>query len=145
MLKKTITYNDFDGNERVETHYFNLTKTELVEIAFNLPDGLTDEVGTDASKVTEQAAMQLVEKLGKDGVFKFIKDLMLKSYGIKSPDGKRFEKSEEISKEFSQTLAFDAMFMEFMTNDVAAANFLNSIIPAEMVNNILAKNSPAIK
>ena len=136
MLKKKITYTDFNGNERTEDHYFNLTKTELTEIALGLPDGIDESEITEAN---EQAAMTIIDKLGKDGVFKFIKELILKSYGIKSSDGKRFQKSEEISKEFSETLAFDQFFMELMTDDVKAAEFVNSIIPKDVANGIQSK------
>lgn len=136
MLKKKITYTDFNGNERTEDHYFNLTKTELTEIALGLPDGMDESEITEAN---EQAAMTIIDKLGKDGVFKFIKELILKSYGIKSSDGKRFQKSEEISKEFSETLAFDQFFMELMTDDVKAAEFVNSIIPKDVANGIQTK------
>ena len=136
MVKKKITYTDFNGNERTEDHYFNLTKTELTEIALGLPDGMDESEITEAN---EQAAMPIIDKLGKDGVFKFIKELILKSYGIKSSDGKRFKKSEEISKEFSETLAFDQFFMELMTDDVKAAEFVNSIIPKDVANGIQSK------
>ena len=136
MLKKKITYTDFNGNERTEDHYFNLTKTELTEIALGLPDGMDESEITEAN---EQAAMTIIDKLGKDGVFKFIKELILKSYGIKSSDGKRFQKSEEISKEFSETLAFDQFFTELMTDDVKAAEFVNSIIPKDVANGIQTK------
>ena len=136
MLKKKITYTDFNGNERTEDHYFNLTKTELTEIALGLPDGMDESEITEAN---EQAAMTIIDKLGKDGVFKFIKELILKSYGIKSSDGKRFQKSEEISKEFSETLAFDQFFMELMTDDVKAAELVNSIIPKDVANGIQTK------
>ena len=136
MLKKKITYTDFNGNERTEDHYFNLTKTELTEIALGLPDGMDESEITEAN---EQADMTIIDKLGKDGVFKFIKELILKSYGIKSSDGKRFQKSEEISKEFSETLAFDQFFMELMTDDVKAAEFVNSIIPKDVANGIQSK------
>ena len=98
MLKKTITYTDFDGNKRTEDHYFNLTQTELVEITLNMPDGMSE---SDVAGNNEQAALRIIDRLGGDGVFSFIKELILKSYGIKSTDGKRFEKSDKISKEFS--------------------------------------------
>lgn len=137
MLKETITYKDFDGNERTEDHFFNLTQSELMEVALELPDGLSEELPTSDTGITnEQAAAKIIEKLGGNGVFKFVKELMLKAYGIKSSDGRRFEKSEKISTEFSQTLAFDAMFMKLMSDDVAAANFVNAIIPTEVVNKI---------
>ena len=129
MLKKTITYTDFDGNTRTEDHYFNLTQTELVEITLNMPDGMSE---SDVAGNNEQAALRIIDRLGGDGVSSFIKELILKSYGIKSSDGKRFEKSDKISKEFSETLAFDQMFMEMMQNDKAASDFITAVIPADL-------------
>lgn len=139
MLTKTITYKDFDGNQRTEKHYFNLTQTELVEVALGLPNGLSESEISEENK--QQAALTLMDKLGSDGLFKFIKDLMLKAYGIKSADGKRMEKSEKISKEFSETLAFDQMFMELMTDDIAAAEFVNAIIPKDIADKIPNKTA----
>ena len=135
MIKKTVNYLDFDGNERTEVLYFNLTKTELVEIAMDLPDGLSETVGNDPTKIDETTAVsKVLESLGNKGVLEFIKKLVLKSYGIKSPDGRRFEKSEEISREFSQTLAFDNVIMELMSGDQAAVNFMNNLIPSDLIN-----------
>lgn len=137
MIKKTVNYVDFDGNERTETLYFNMTQTELVEIAIDLPDGLSESVGTDPTKIDEKIAVpKVLEALGSKGVLDFIKKLVLKSYGIKSEDGRRFEKSEKISTEFSQTLAFDKVIMELMTGDKAAIEFMNSLIPADMATKV---------
>lgn len=135
MIKKTVNYLDFDGNERTEVLYFNLTKTELVEIAMGLPDGLSESVGTDPNNINETTVVsKVLETLGNKGVLDFIKKIVLKSYGIKSPDGRRFEKSEEISREFSQTLAYDTVIMELMTGDDAAITFMNNLIPADVLN-----------
>ena len=99
MIKKTAKYVDFDGNERTEDCYFNLTQTELVEMAMDLPDGFSDSFGNDPSKIDQDAAaIKLIDTLGNKGILEFIKTLVLKAYGIKSADGRRFEKSEEISK-----------------------------------------------
>lgn len=141
MIKKTVNYVDFDGNERTETHYFHLTQTELVEIAMELPEGLSESVGTDPTKIDEKIAVpKVLEALGGKGVLDFIKKLVLKSYGIKSEDGRRFEKSEQISREFSQTLAFDKVIMELMTGDKAAVTFMNNLIPADMINKMSLPN-----
>ena len=147
MLKKTVQYTDFDGNERTEELYFNLTQTELVEMAMELPDGIADSVGSDPAKIDENAAaVKLMEALGNKGVLSFIKNLLLKSYGIKSEDGRRFEKSEKISTEFSQTLAFDTILMDLMSNDFEAANFVNNVIPSKLVDKINngKNNNPAL-
>lgn len=147
MLKKTVNYVDFDGNERTEDLYFNLTRTELVEMSMDLPDGFSESFGNDPSKIDENAAAaKLVETLGNKGIFDFVKQLLLKAYGIKSPDGRKFEKSKEISEDFAQTLAFDTILMDLMSDDKEAANFINNIIPAaanEQVKNFRNGN-PAL-
>lgn len=139
MITKTIKYTDFNGKEREEEALFNLTRTELMEIAVDLPEGLIDNV-TDEEKTTdEQRAKAIFAALGGKGVSKFIKDMLLKSYGIKSLDGRRFEKSEQISTEFSQTMAFDQLYYELLTDDVAAAQFINGIIPESILDNAISK------
>ena len=133
MLKKTVNYEDFDGNKRTEDLYFNLTKLEATEFALDLPDEITDEVVKEgASAANMEAATRIVQKLGGKGIIDYIRKLVLKSYGIKSEDGKRFIKSEEISTEFSQTMAFDNLMMELLTDDNAASNFISAIIPSDL-------------
>ena len=135
MIKKTVTYEDFDGNQRTEDLYFNLTKFEATEFALDLPDEITSEVekeGADAANM--ESVSRIVQKLGGKGIIDFIRKLVLKSYGIKSEDGRRFEKSEKISTEFSQTMAFDNLMMELLTNDDEAAKFINGVIPADLAN-----------
>lgn len=135
MYKKTITYNDFDGNERTEDAYFNLTKTEMIEFALELPDGVSNTV--DPTEMdTDKAASKIASMLGKKGVFNFIKDLILKSYGIRKEDGRRFEKSDQIRAEFAQTMAFESIMDEFMSDDIAAANFVKAVIPDKVSNKI---------
>lgn len=131
MLTKTVKYKDFDGNERIENLQFHLSKVELIEMSLDLPDGVSEAIGNDPNNIDETAAMRILETLGGKGVLDFIKKLLLKSYGIKSADGRSFEKSEELSRKFSQTLAFDELVMELMSNEELAANFVNSIIPAD--------------
>lgn len=135
MYKKTITYNDFDGNERTEDAYFNLTKTEMIEFALELPDGVSNTVDP-AEMDTDKAASKIANMLGKKGVFNFIKDLILKSYGIRKEDGRRFEKSDQIRAEFAQTMVFEAIMDEFMTDDIAAANFVKAVIPNKVADSI---------
>lgn len=135
MLKKTVNYEDFDGNQRTEDLYFNLTKLEATEFALDLPDEITDEVAKEgASAANMEAATRIVQKLGGKGIIDYIRKLVLKSYGVKSEDGKRFIKSEEISTEFSQTMAFDNLMMELLTDDNAASNFITAIIPADLAD-----------
>ena len=118
MLKKTITYTDYNGSERTEDFYFNLTKAEIMEMELTTAGGLSE----------------MIEKIvaAKDAptIIKVFKDLVLKAYGEKSPDGRRFMKSPEIREAFSQTEAYSQLFMELATDDEAAAKFVNGIIPA---------------
>lgn len=131
MLTKSVKYKDFDGNERIENLQFHLSKVELIEMSLDLPDEVSETIGNDPNNIDETAAMRILETLGGKGILDFIKKLLLKSYGIKSADGRSFEKSEELSRKFSQTLAFDELIMELMSNEETAANFVNAIIPAD--------------
>lgn len=117
MLKKTITYTDYNGNERTEDFYFNLTKAEVMEMEMSTSGGL-------AEMITKIVAAQ-----DAPSIIKIFKDLVLKAYGEKSLDGKHFIKSEELSTAFSQTEAYSQLFMELATDADSAAAFVNGIIP----------------
>lgn len=120
MLKKTITYTDYNDNERTEDFYFNLTKAELVEMEMGITGGLTEMIN------------RIVAAQDMPTIIKTFKDIILKAYGQKSPDGKRFEKSNKIRDEFSQTEAYSVLFMELATSPDAAANFLNALVPSDI-------------
>lgn len=141
MLKKVINYVDFDGNQRSEVCHFNLTQTEALEIALDLPDDVTASAQDLESIDMNEAGIKFVEKLGSKGTFEFIKQLVLKSYGIKSQDGRKFEKSAAIREDFSQTLAFDTLFMELMQNDLAASEFVNGVLPASLAEKVKKVNT----
>ena len=118
MLKKTITYKDYNGVERTEDFMFNLTKEEILEMQ------LTKDGGMDA------AIKKIVDAKDAPEIMRVFKDLILKSYGIVSDDGRRFIKSKEISDSFAQTEAFSMLFMELATDTDAASAFVNGIVPA---------------
>ena len=117
MLKKTITYTDYDGNERIETHYFDLNEVEATELELSVKGGMSNKL-EEMVKADDKAAM-----------FKFFKDLIFKSYGIKSEDGRRFIKSEQISEEFTQTGAYTKLVMELAQDGEKLAAFFNGVIP----------------
>lgn len=117
MLKKTITYTDYNGAERTEDFFFNLTKAEIMEMEMSTSGGLAEMI------------KKIVAAQDAPAIIKVFKDLVLKAYGEKSPDGKRFIKSEEIATAFSQTEAYSQLFMELATDANAAADFVNGIIP----------------
>ena len=139
MLKKTIKYTDYNGVERVEDHYFNLNQFELTELAAELQDGLFEAVNEGSDRTQQQTAIRIHDKLGGKGIIEFIKKLVIKSYGVKSPDGKRFIKNQELCDEFVQSIAFDTFMMELMSDDMAAANFVNAIIPANLAAKLAEK------
>lgn len=135
MLKKTITYTDFDNNERTETHYFHMTNNESIEAAFDLIPELDEYESID--KNPRQLTSMIVDKMGAGGVFKFIKELILRSYGCKSSDGRRFDKSEELRTEFANSLAFDKIFMDLLSDASEAAEFINEVLPVNAIQEVL--------
>lgn len=118
MLKKTFTYTDYNGVERTEDHYFNLSKAELMEMELSTTGGLAEMIN------------KIVAAQDAPAIVKVFKDLVLKAYGQKSADGRRFIKSKELADEFSQTEAYSQLFMELATDADAAAKFVNGIVPA---------------
>lgn len=121
MLKKTITYTDYNGVERTEDFYFNLTKAELMEMEMGTTGGFAEMV------------KRVVAAQDAPTIIKVFKSMILKAYGEKSPDGKHFVKSEEIANAFAQTEAYSDLFMELATDSKAAAEFVNGIIPSASV------------
>lgn len=117
MFKKTMTYMDYDGNNRVEDFYFNMTRAEVLEMEMGTTGGMVKML---EKIVAEQDAKRIVE------VFKTI---VLKAYGEKSPDGRRFVKTTELTEAFAQTEAYSDLFMELATDAEAAAEFINGIVP----------------
>lgn len=117
MLKKTITYTDYDGNNRTEDFFFNLNKAEIAEMELSTTGGM------------EKMLTQIVNSQDGKRIMEVFKGIILKAYGVKSADGKRFEKSEELSKAFEQTEAYSELFMELVTDADKAAAFINGIVP----------------
>ena len=120
MLKKTITYTDYNDNTRTEDHYFNLTKAELMEMEMSTSGGMAEMI------------QRIVAAQEAPAIIKIFKDLILKAYGVKSPDGKRFIKTQEIIDEFVQSEAYSILFMELATDADAAAAFVNGIMPKDI-------------
>ena len=122
MLKKTIKYTDYEGVEREEDFYFNLNKAEVMEMELSTDGTLTKLI---QKIIAEKNIPKLVE---------IFKQLILKSYGEKSLDGKRFIKNDKILEEFTQTEAYSNLFMELSTNSDAAAAFVNGIVPKDVAD-----------
>ena len=120
MLTKTVKYTDYNGNERTETFNFNLTKAEIAEMELSMPGGMSATV------------QRIIEAQDTKELIAIFKELLLRSDGVKSPDGRRFIKNDELREEFSQTEAYSDMFMELATDAEAASEFINKIIPSDM-------------
>lgn len=117
MLKKTIKYVDFNGVERTEDFYFNLTKAEIAEMEMSRNGGLA------------KAIENIVQAQDVPRIIEIFKTLIQKSYGVKSPDGRRFIKNTEVLNDFIETDAYSILFMELSTNVDSASAFINNIIP----------------
>ena len=126
MLKKTIKYTDYNGEEQTEDFYFNLSKAELTEMELSTTGGYGEVL---QGIVAAEEHTKLVP---------IIKDIIFKSYGEKSADGKRFIKSQELSTAFSQTEAYSELFMEIATDAELSAAFVNGIIPVDVKEQVEA-------
>ena len=124
MLKKTITYTDYNGGERTEDFYFNLKKSEIMEMEMSTDGGLSEMI------------KKIVATKDIPSLMSIFKEFILKAYGEKSPDGKRFIKSKELSESFEQTEAYSELFMELATSDKAAAEFINGLVPPDVAAQI---------
>ena len=120
MLKKTVTYTDYNGTERTEDLYFNISKAELAEMELGVTGGFSEMM------------KKIVAAQDVPSIVKIVKDLILKSYGEKSSDGRRFIKSPELSEAFSQTEAYTEVFLDLVASAENMADFVNAIIPSDI-------------
>ena len=129
MLKKTITYVDFDDNKRTEDFYFNLTESELIDWQTTTEGGMLTRL------------QKIVNANDKHTIMKTFKEIILMSYGVKSDDGRRFEKSAKISEAFSQTMAFNVLYQELLSSETAGADFINEILPPDLAKKLEQQES----
>lgn len=117
MIKKTVEYTDFDGNKRKEDFYFHLTEAEVADWELSIEGGLSK---------------MLVNIIKSNDIRKIIpiyKEILIKSYGVKSPDGRRFIKNDEVRDDFVQTQAFSDLYMRLATDAEEGSNFIKGIMP----------------
>lgn len=119
MLVKTITYTDYNGVERTEDFYFNLTKAEMMEMELGVTGGFTTMI------------QRVVATQDGPAIMRTFKDVILKAYGVKSDDGKKMIKNQAVRDEFAQTEAYSILFMELLTDENAAREFLLHVIPSD--------------
>lgn len=127
MIKKQITYTDYDGNERTESFWFALNQAELLEMNLEKNGGLSNMI----TRITETNDYAELSRI--------IKDLIRRSYGVKSDDGKRFVKSPAMTEEFVQTEAYSEMFTELVTDAGATSEFIQGIIPQKLAAQVMAE------
>lgn len=120
MLKKTIKYTDYNGKERVEDFYFNLSRAEIIEMEYGTKGHLTNMI------------QEIIDANDEPELIKLFKELVLKAYGVKSEDGKQFIKNDEVRTEFAQTEAYSVLFTTLATDADEAAKFVNGIIPQDV-------------
>lgn len=124
MIAKTIKYKDYNGVEREDKFFFNLTQAEITEMELSVDGGLADMI------------KNIVQAQNQKEIIKIFKKLILKAYGEKTADGKRFRKTDDngnaLSVAFSETEAYSKLFMELATDDEKAAEFVNGIMPSDI-------------
>ena len=129
MLKKTITYTDYNGVERTEDFYFHLTKADIAKMEMGVTGGLANMI------------RRIVDAKDQPAIIQIFEDLIQKSYGVKTPDGRGFDKDPKHLKEFMMTEAYSQLFMELGSDDKAAAAFVNGIIPSDMAKQLAEVNA----
>lgn len=130
MLKRTISYEDFDGNAAEDVFYFNLTEAELLEMESSYEGGFA-------------ASMQrIIDANDNQKLITEFKNLVLLAYGERSDDGKRFVKSPEIARDFSQHAAYSSLFMELATDADKAAAFINGVVPKSLQDKVAEQDKP---
>lgn len=130
MIKRTVQYEDYNGNMVSDDFYFNLTKAELLELELSYDSGFGETI------------QKIIDAKDNRTLVKEFKKIVLMAYGVKSEDGKRFIKSDKLREEFEQTAAYSALFMELATDDTAASIFINGITPKDLTSAAAPQDKP---
>lgn len=125
MLKRVIEFTDYDGNKRKESHYFNMNEAEVIK-------WLT----TTGEYTLDKVILRLSQERNGKKIMEIFDGLIELSYGRKSLDGRKFEKSKEIYEDFSQTEAYSKLFVELVTDAKKAADFVNAVIPEDLASSV---------
>ena len=120
MLKKTVTYSDYNGVERTETFYFHYTEAEILDMEMSTEGGFAERI------------QKIIDAKDQVSLMKLIKKFVIDAYGIKSEDGKRFIKNDKVKTEFLESPAYSKIWMELVMDDEVAADFVNNVIPSDM-------------
>lgn len=134
MFKKTVTYKDYNDVERTETYHFHFSEAEILDMEMSVEGGFAERV------------QKIIDANDQTKLMKVIQKFVIDAYGVKSEDGKRFIKNEQVKTEFIESPAYSKIWMELVTNDQVAADFINNVIPADMKDqlaSIAAKKAAA--
>ena len=126
MIKKTVTYTDYNGVERTESFYFHFSEAEILDMEMSTEGGFAERV------------QRIIDSKHQTELLKVIKQFVYDAYGVKSEDGKRFMKNDEVKAAFIESPAYSEIFMEMLTNDKLAAEFVNGVVPANMKDKLTA-------
>lgn len=129
MIKETLTYTDYNGGTRTEDFYFNLTKAEIMRMEMSTQGGLAERIN------------RIIAAQDTPAIIAVFEELIQKSYGVKTPDGRGFMKRAEDLEAFIATEAYSDLFMKLATDADAAAKFVNGIIPASMAKELAAPSN----
>lgn len=124
MLKKTITFENLDGEQVTKDFYFNLNKAELLTLQLSEKGGL------------EKKLQKIQSEENYFGLLDLIKDLVLRSYGEKDDDGIKFVKARNgirLATEFEQSEAFSELIIELTSSSDALQSFINGIVPKDVL------------
>lgn len=130
MIKRTVQYEDYNGNMVSDDFYFNLTKAELLELELSYDAGFSETI------------QKIIDAKDNRTLVAEFKKIVLMAYGVKSDDGKRFIKSDKLREEFEQTAAYSALFMELATDDTAASIFINGVTPKDLTSAAVPQDKP---
>lgn len=122
MIKKTVTYEDYNGEMRTETFYFHFTEAEILDMEMSTEGGFAERI------------QRIIDAKDQSALMKLIKKFVIDAYGVKSPDGKRFIKNDEVKAAFLECPAYSDIFMDMVTDDKLAAEFVNGVVPKNMKN-----------
>lgn len=137
MLRKDIEYVDYNGMNRKKTVWFHLTEFEATEIALELPEEILRDIRDDSVEDNKEAVVfNVAEKMGAKGMKDFVKDLVKRSYGVRSSDGTRFIKNDEVFAEFTESPAYSNFMMELLRDSKASSDFVNGVIPPDLAAKI---------
>lgn len=134
MIKKTLNYTDFDGTPVTEELFFNLTQFEATQLAIDLPEEITEKMQNMSAKPSQEELLNVVQSLGSKGIVEFLKLLVVKAYGVR--EGRGFSKDEKETREFANSMAYQTLMMELVSDPDQANEFINHVFAADVMDKL---------